>query len=99
LADFRRERPDVHPQLEIVNSQGVIDAIRENRSESRSSWGAEHPWARRRAIMAPDLLTDAYLTREAAAATRAVATVSLARAGIDLTLRFRWPVPRVSNAR
>jgi DNA-binding transcriptional LysR family regulator len=33
LADFRRERPGVHPQLEIVNSQGVIDAIRENRSE------------------------------------------------------------------
>jgi DNA-binding transcriptional LysR family regulator len=33
LADFRRERPDVHPQLEIVNSQDAIDAIRENRSE------------------------------------------------------------------
>ena len=34
LADFRRERPDVHPQLEIVNSQRVIEAIRENRSRA-----------------------------------------------------------------
>jgi DNA-binding transcriptional LysR family regulator len=37
LADFRRERPEVHPQLEIVNSQGVIDAIRENRAARSGS--------------------------------------------------------------
>jgi DNA-binding transcriptional LysR family regulator len=33
LADFRRERPDVHPQLEVVNSHDALDAIRENHSE------------------------------------------------------------------
>jgi DNA-binding transcriptional LysR family regulator len=106
LADFRRERPDVHPQLEIVNSQGVIDAIRENRSEigfiegpdspaglqtltvARDEIvvvvGAEHPWARRRAVTGRDLLSDSYLTREPASGTRAVATAALARAGVEL---------------
>jgi DNA-binding transcriptional LysR family regulator len=43
LADFRRERPDVHPQLEIVNSQWVIDAIRENRSEIGFIEGPDSP--------------------------------------------------------
>jgi hypothetical protein len=43
VADFRRERPDVHPQLEIVNSQGVIDAIRENRSEIGFIEGPDPP--------------------------------------------------------
>lgn len=33
LARFRGVRPDIHPQLEIVNSPGVLDAVRENRSE------------------------------------------------------------------
>jgi DNA-binding transcriptional LysR family regulator len=33
LADFRRDRPEVHPRLEVVNSHGALDAIRENRSE------------------------------------------------------------------
>src|SRR3979409_764418 len=31
LADFRRAHPDVHPQLEIINSQGLIDTVREHR--------------------------------------------------------------------
>jgi DNA-binding transcriptional LysR family regulator len=107
LADFRRERPDVHPQLEIINSQGVIDAIRENRSEIGFIEGpdspgglqtitvardeivavvaVEHPWARRRAVPIRDLGAEAYLTREAASGTRAVATAALARAGVELT--------------
>ncbi len=106
LADFRRERPEVHPQLEIVNSQGVIDAIREDRSEIGFIEGpgspaglhtlavardeivavvaADHPWARRRAVAVGDLVTDSYLTREAASGTRAVATSALARAGVEL---------------
>lgn len=106
LADFRRERPEVHPQLEIVNSQGVIDAIQENRSEVGFIEGpdspasleslavahdeivavvaADHRWARRRAITVDDLVTDSYLTREAASGTRAVATSALARAGVEL---------------
>ena len=43
LADFRRERPDVHPQLEIVNSPGVIEAIREHRSEIGFIEGPDSP--------------------------------------------------------
>jgi DNA-binding transcriptional LysR family regulator len=43
LADFRRARPDVHPQLEIVNSHGVIEAIRENHSEIGFIEGLESP--------------------------------------------------------
>ena len=107
LADFRRERPDVHPQLEIVNSQRVIDAIRENRSEIGFIEGpdspaglhtitvardeivavvaADHPWARRRVVTVRDLVAEAYLTREAASGTRAVATAALARSGVELT--------------
>jgi DNA-binding transcriptional LysR family regulator len=107
LADFRRERPDVHPQLEIVNSQGVIDAIRENGSEIGFIEGpdspaglhtitvardeivavvaADHPWARRRAVTLRDLVAEAYLTREAASGTRAVATAALAHEGVELT--------------
>lgn len=33
LADFRAKRSDVHPQLEIVNSRGVLDAVRQHRSD------------------------------------------------------------------
>jgi DNA-binding transcriptional LysR family regulator len=33
LSEFRAERPDVYPQLEIVNSLGVLDAIRDGRSD------------------------------------------------------------------
>ena len=107
LADFRRDRPDIRAQLEIVNSLGVIDAIRENRSEIGFVEGptapegvqamtvardeivvvvaAGHPWARRRTIAARELTTDAYLTREAASGTRAVATAALAAAGVRLS--------------
>ena len=107
LADFRRDRPDIHPQLEIVNSAGVIAAVRENRSEIGFVEGldspdgmqtltvagdeivvvvaAEHPWARRRSIAARELLTEAYLTREAASGTRAVASAALAAVGVHLT--------------
>jgi DNA-binding transcriptional LysR family regulator len=33
LSQFCAAQPDVHPQLEVVNSQGVLDAIRGGRSE------------------------------------------------------------------
>jgi DNA-binding transcriptional LysR family regulator len=33
LADFRALHPQVHPQLEIINSRAVIDAIRDGRAE------------------------------------------------------------------
>jgi DNA-binding transcriptional LysR family regulator len=45
---------------------------------------ADHPWARRRSVPVGDLVTDSYLTREAASGTRAVATSALTRAGVEL---------------
>ena len=33
LAGFRSEHPDIHPQLELINSRGVLDAVRERRAE------------------------------------------------------------------
>ncbi|MCP9491839.1 MAG: LysR family transcriptional regulator [Solirubrobacteraceae bacterium MAG38_C4-C5] len=33
LAAFRVHRPEIHPQLEIVNSPGALDAVREQRSD------------------------------------------------------------------
>jgi DNA-binding transcriptional LysR family regulator len=54
LAEFRSRRPDVHPQLEIVNSLGVIDAIREHRSEIGFIEGLETPDGMRTHIVARD---------------------------------------------
>ena len=54
LADFRRERPEVHPQLEIVNSQGVIDAIREHRSEIGFIEGPDAPAGLQTLVVAGD---------------------------------------------
>lgn len=107
LADFRQHRPDVHPQLEIVNSQGAMNAVREHRSDIGFIEGletlegleaitvardeivvvvaAEHRWAHRRSIVARDLGSEPYLTRESASGTRAVAAAALAGAGITLT--------------
>ena len=33
LSQFREVRPDIRPHLEIINSRGVLDAIREDRQE------------------------------------------------------------------
>jgi DNA-binding transcriptional LysR family regulator len=107
LAEFRVTRSDVHPQLEVINSHGVLDAVREDRSQIGFVEGLEplrgvdaitvatdrllivvaagHPWARRRAIPARELLSEPYLTRETASGTRAVAAAALARAGLQLT--------------
>jgi DNA-binding transcriptional LysR family regulator len=106
LGEFRALRPDVHPQLEIVNSRRVIEAVRERGSEVGFVEGldslkgleavtvardtlvvvvaAEHRWARRGSVQARELRGDAYLTREAASGTRAVAEAALARAGVEL---------------
>jgi DNA-binding transcriptional LysR family regulator len=43
LADFRRERPEVRPRLEVVNSHDALDAIRENRSEIGFVEGPDSP--------------------------------------------------------
>jgi DNA-binding transcriptional LysR family regulator len=54
LADFRRERPEVHPQLEIVNSRGVIDAIRDNRGEIGFIEGPDSPEGLQTLVVAHD---------------------------------------------
>lgn len=54
LADFRRERPEVHPQLEIINSQAVIDAVRENRSEIGFIEGPDTPTSLETLVVARD---------------------------------------------
>jgi len=43
LADFRRERPEVHPRLQVVNSHDALEAIRENRSEIGFVEGPDSP--------------------------------------------------------
>jgi DNA-binding transcriptional LysR family regulator len=106
LAAFRSEHPDVHPQLELINSRGVLEAVTERHAEIGFVEGldplvgwetitiardqlvvvvaSDHRWARRRAVSPSELLTDAYLTRETASGTRAVAEGALAAAGIEL---------------
>lgn len=54
LADFRRERPEVHPQLEVINSQAVIDAVRENRSEIGFIEGPDTPTSLDTLVVARD---------------------------------------------
>ena len=119
LAEFRRDRRHP-PAAGDVNSLGVIDAVRENRSEIGFVEGlqapdgvqtltvardeivvvvaAEHPWAHRRSITAQELTTEAYLTREAASGTRAVATAALAAVVSTWPPRYRRPMRRASNA-
>jgi DNA-binding transcriptional LysR family regulator len=43
LADFRRERPEVRPRLEVGNSRDALDAIREDRSEIGFIEGPDAP--------------------------------------------------------
>ena len=46
---------------------------------------ASHHWARRRSVAPRELLTEPYVTREAASGTRAVADTALAHAGVALS--------------
>jgi DNA-binding transcriptional LysR family regulator len=106
LSAFRAERPDVHPQLEVVNSTAALAAVRDGRSaigfiESRDATedvetlvvarddlvvvvAPAHRWARRRSLAARELASEPFMTRERDSGTRAVLTVALAQAGIEL---------------
>jgi DNA-binding transcriptional LysR family regulator len=106
LSQFRELRRDIRPQLEIINSRGVLDAIRDGRQEIGFVEGPDsidglqaltvardeivvavattHHWAHRRKLRAAELVSEPYLTREAASGTRAVAHAALLRAGIEL---------------
>jgi DNA-binding transcriptional LysR family regulator len=52
--------------------------------EIRAIVAADHPWTRRRAVPAAALRTDRFLAREPGSGTRAVATTTLAAAGVVL---------------
>jgi len=52
--------------------------------EIRVVVGADHPWARRRAIRPADLAAEPFLAREAGSGTRSVPELILAEAGIHL---------------
>jgi DNA-binding transcriptional LysR family regulator len=72
VADFRREHPTVHPQLEIINSQGVIDAIRENRSEIGFIEGPDSPTGLQTLTVARDEIVVVVVAEHPWARRRAV---------------------------
>jgi DNA-binding transcriptional LysR family regulator len=70
--------------VEGLDSLKGLEAVTVARDTLVVAVAAEHPWARRRSVQARELQADAYLTREAASGTRAVAEAGLARAGVEL---------------
>jgi DNA-binding transcriptional LysR family regulator len=78
LADFRRERPDVHPQLEIVNSQDALEAIRENRSEVGFVEGPDSPAGVQTLTIARDEIVVVVVAEHPWARRRAVTVSDLA---------------------
>ena len=67
--------------LDPLDGLGVATVARD---EIVAAVAADHRWAGRRTLAPRELLTDTYLTREAASGTRAVATAELAAAGVEL---------------
>jgi DNA-binding transcriptional LysR family regulator len=77
LADFRRDRPDIHPQLEIINSLGVIDAIREHRSEIGFVEGLDSPGGVQTLTVARDEIVVVVAAEHPWAARRTIAARDL----------------------
>jgi DNA-binding transcriptional LysR family regulator len=73
LADFRRERPEVRPRLEVVNSHDALDAIRENRSEIGFIEGLDSPAGFQTLTVARDELVVVVVAEHPWARRRAVA--------------------------
>jgi len=65
------------------DTRGLEDLV-VAQDELRAVVAAEHPWARRRSVPAAALRGDRFLARERGSGTRAVATTTLAQAGIVL---------------
>jgi DNA-binding transcriptional LysR family regulator len=106
LAGFRAIAPEVHPQVEVVNSPSVLAAVRERRVAIGFVEGLDpldgletltlvrdeivavvapgHRWARRRAVPAEELPTEAFHARERGSGTRAVPAARLAARGVAL---------------
>lgn len=61
-----------------------LEALTVHRDEIVVVVSAQHRWARRRTVAARELLSDAYITREAGSGTRAVAMEAVAAAGVEL---------------
>jgi DNA-binding transcriptional LysR family regulator len=83
LAAVREHRCEIG-FVEGLDPLEGLEALTLTRDEIVAVVAASHPWARRRALSPSELLKEAYLTREAASGTRAVATAALATAGIEL---------------
>ena len=77
LSEFRAERPDVYPQLEIVNSQGVLDAIRDGRSDIGFVEGLDRLGGLESLIVARDALVVVIATGHRWARRRSVAAREL----------------------
>jgi DNA-binding transcriptional LysR family regulator len=61
-----------------------LDALTVRRDEIVAVVASGHRWSRRRRVGARDLRSEPYLARETGSGTRAVATMALAEAGIEL---------------
>jgi DNA-binding transcriptional LysR family regulator len=65
------------------NARGLQELVVAH-DELRAVVAAGHPWASRHAVALRDLSREPFLTREAGSGTRAVATATLAAAGVQL---------------
>jgi DNA-binding transcriptional LysR family regulator len=110
IAGFRAERGALRLAVDVVNSPGVLAAVRDERAalgfvegidpldglESQMLMTDElvcvvrpgHRFARRDAIRPPELLDEAWIAREPASGTRAVAERALRARGIALVPAF-----------
>jgi DNA-binding transcriptional LysR family regulator len=110
IAGFRAERGALRLAVDVVNSPGVLAAVRDERAalgfvegidpldglESQMLMTDElvcvvrpgHRFARRDAIRPPELLDEAWIAREPASGTRAVAERALRERGIALVPAF-----------
>jgi DNA-binding transcriptional LysR family regulator len=79
LADFCRERPEVHPRLEVGNSQDALDAIRENRCEIGFIEGPDAPAGFQALTVARDEIVVVVVAEHPWARRRAVTLRDLVR--------------------
>jgi DNA-binding transcriptional LysR family regulator len=79
LAEFRRERPDVRPRLEVVNSHDALDAIRENRCEIGFIEGPDCPPGFETLTVARDEIVVVVVAEHPWAGRRAVTPGDLVR--------------------
>jgi DNA-binding transcriptional LysR family regulator len=79
LADFRHSHPEIHPQLEVVNSAGVLAALRERRSEIGFIEGLDDPESMQTLTVARDEIVVAVNATHPWARRRAINPQDLTR--------------------